>query len=91
MQLKSNLQQIANERHPTFLDSNVTEAECYYEESIYQAKSCSLPRKVIIKSIRLAGELFFNHSFVVTNFVDAFSPQDIFLAYQKREARWRTT
>jgi len=86
IRLKSNanLQRIADELHPTSVDSDVTKAECHYEESIYQAKSWSKPRKVIIKSVRPAGELFFNHSFIVTNLVDAFSPQDIVLAYQKR-------
>jgi hypothetical protein len=35
-------------------------------------------------SFVLAGELFFVHSFFVTNSVDAFSPKDIVLAYQIR-------
>lgn len=39
---------------------------------------------MIIKSVRPAGELFLTHSFIVTNLVDAFSPSDIILAYQKR-------
>lgn len=39
---------------------------------------------MIIKSVRPAGELFFTHSFIVTNLVNAFSPKDIVLAYQKR-------
>lgn len=41
------------------------------------------PRKVIIQSVRPAGELFFTHSFFVTN-IAAFSPQDIVKAYKKR-------
>lgn len=86
IRLKSNanLQRIADELHPTSVDSDVTKAECHYEESIYQAKSWSKPRKVIIKSVRPAGELFFNHSFIVTNLEAAFSSKDIALAYQKR-------
>lgn len=86
IRLKSNanLQRIAEELLPSTLPSDVTKAECYYEETIYQAKSWSKPRKVIIKSVRPAGELFFNHSFLVTNLVDAFSPKDIVLTYQKR-------
>lgn len=86
IRLKSNanLQRIADELHPPSLDSDVTKTECYYEESIYQAKSWAKPRKVIIKSLRPAGELFFNHSFIVTNIEDSFSPKDIVLAYQKR-------
>jgi hypothetical protein len=42
--------------------------------STYQAKSWSKPRKVIIQSVRPAGELFFIHSFFVTNLERAFSP-----------------
>ena len=38
---------------------------------------------MIIQSVRPAGELFFTHSFFVTNFELAF-PQDIVRAYQKR-------
>lgn len=55
----------------------------YFEETIYQATSWSKPRKVIIQSVRPAGELFFTHSFFVTNF-EVGSPKDIVLAYQKR-------
>jgi hypothetical protein len=86
IRLKSNatLQQIAKELHPSSTPSDVTKTECYFEETIYQAKSWSKPRKVILKSVRPAGELFFIHSFFVTNLVDAFSPKDIVLAYQKR-------
>ncbi|WP_368652261.1 IS1380 family transposase [Ornithinibacillus sp. 4-3] len=86
IRLKSNanLQRLADELYPSSVPSDVTKTECYYEETVYQAKSWSKPRKVIIKSVRPAGELFFNHSFMVTNLVDAFSPKDIVLAYQKR-------
>lgn len=86
IRLKSNanLQRIADELHPSSIPSDVTKTECYYEETVYQAKSWSKPRKVIIKSVRPAGELLFNHSFIVTNLVDAFSPKDVGLAYQKR-------
>lgn len=86
IRLKSNaqLQQIAEEYHPSSMPSNVSEAECYFEETIYQAKSWSKARKVIIKSVRPAGELFFIHSFFVTNLEVAFSPEDIVRAYQKR-------
>jgi hypothetical protein len=86
IRLKSNanLQRIAEETHPSSMPSDVTKTECYFEETTYQAKSWSKPRKVIVKSVRPAGELFFNHSFIVTNLVDAFSPKDIILTYQKR-------
>ena len=86
IRLKSNanLQRIAEELHPSSMPSDVTKTECYFEETIYQAKSWAKPRKVIVKSVRPANELFFIHSFFVTNLVDAFSPKDIVLAYQKR-------
>jgi len=86
IRLKSNanLQRIAEEIHPSSTPSDVTKTECYFEETVYQAKSWSKPRKVIVKSVRPAGELFFVHSFFVTNLVDAFSPKDIVLSYQKR-------
>ncbi len=86
IRLKSNanLQKIANELHPSTSPSNAMETECYYEETMYQAASWTKPRKVIIKSVRPKGELFFNHSFIVTNLVAAFSPKDIVQTYQKR-------
>lgn len=86
IRLKSNatLQRIAEEIHPLSMPSDVTQTECHFEETTYQAKSWSKPRKVIVKSVRPAGELFFTHSFIVTNLVDAFSSKDIFLTYQKR-------
>lgn len=86
IRLKSNaqLQQIAEEYHPISISSDVTKTEIYFEETIYQAKSWSKPRKVIIQSVRPAGELFFIHSFIVTNLEVAFSPKDIVRSYQKR-------
>lgn len=86
IRLKSNanLQRIADELHPSNAPTDVTKAEYYYEESEYQAKSWSKSRKVIILTVRPAGELFFTHSFYVTNLIEAFSPQDIVRTYQKR-------
>jgi len=86
IRLKSNaiLQRMADELHPATEISDVSMSECYYEEIEYQAKSWSKSRKVILQSVRPAGELFFTHSFFVTNLVDAFSPKDIVRAYQKR-------
>ncbi len=86
IRLKSNanLQRMADELLRSSISSNVTQAECYYEETIYQAKSWSNPRKVIIKSVRPAGELLFTHSFFVTSLGNTFSPEAIVLSYQKR-------
>jgi len=85
IRLKSNaqLQSIAEEYHPSTTSIDVSKQECFYEETIYQAKSWSKPRKVIIQSVRPAGELFFNHAFYVTNF-ESIPPKDIVRAYQKR-------
>lgn len=85
IRLKSNaqLQSLAKEYHPSSTPVDVSKTEYFFEESIYQAKSWSKPRKVIIQSVRPAGELFFTHSFFVTNFEVA-SPQDIVRGYQKR-------
>lgn len=86
IRLKSNavLQRMADELHPATEIFDVTKSEHYYEEIEYQAKSWSKARKVIVQSVRPAGELFFTHSFFVTNLIDAFSPKDIVRAYQKR-------
>ncbi len=86
IRLKSNpiLQQLANDFHPATAPTDVSQSEYYFEETEYQAKSWSKPRKVIIQSVRPAGELFFTHSFFVTNLVDAFTPKDIVRTYQKR-------
>lgn len=85
IRLKSNpqLQSLAKEYHPSSAPLDISKTEYYYEETIYQAKSWSKPRKVIIHSVRPAGELFFTHSFFVTNFEVA-SSKDIVSAYQKR-------
>ncbi len=64
----ANLQRIAEELLPSSIPFDVTKAECYYEETIYQAKSWSKPRKVIIKSVRPAGELLFTHSYLGDQF-----------------------
>ncbi len=91
IRLKSNanLQRLANELHPTTSPADVAKTECYYEVTEYQAKSWSAPRKVIIQSVRPAGELFFTHAFFVTNLGNTFSPQAIVQSYQK-EGQWRT-
>jgi hypothetical protein len=85
IRLKSNaqLQSLAEEYHPSGVPLDVSKQECYYEETIYQAKSWSKPRKVMIQSVRPAGELFFNHAFFITNF-ESVPPKDIVRAYQKR-------
>ncbi|GGE38374.1 hypothetical protein GCM10011391_16470 [Pullulanibacillus camelliae] len=65
------------------MPSDVSKTEMHYEEMDYQA--WAKPRKVIVQSVRPAGgELFFTHSFFLTNLFDAFSPKAIVRAYQKR-------
>ncbi|WP_262393671.1 IS1380 family transposase [Sporolactobacillus inulinus] len=84
IRLKSNaiLQRMAEELHPN--DASTGETQCYYEEIAYQAKSWDKPRKVIVQSVRPANELFFTHTFIVTNLVECFSPKQVVLTYQKR-------
>ena len=86
IRLKSNakLKALAEELHPTHEIQDVSMTESYVEESIYQAASWSMPRRIIIQSTRPAGELFFSHAFFVTNLSETFSPQAIITSYQKR-------
>ena len=85
IRLKSNaiLQRMADEMHPA-TSSDSTVAEYHFETTEYQAQSWDKPRKVIIQSVRPANELFFTHSFFITNLGDAFSPENIVNAYKKR-------
>ena len=86
IRLKSNakLQRLADELHPASASKDMSESEYHVEESEYQAQSWKKARKIIIKSVRPAGEMFFTHSFFVTNLTDVFSPQVIVQSYQRR-------
>lgn len=86
IRLKSNakLKALAEELHPTHEVLDVSVTESYVEDSIYQASSWSMPRRIIIQSTRPAGELFFSHAFFVTNLSESFSPQAIVASYKKR-------
>jgi len=86
IRLKANaqLKALAEELHPTHEIRDVSVTERYIDESIYQASSWSAPRRIVIQSIRPAGELFFSHAFFVTNLSDTFSPQAIVESYQQR-------
>lgn len=65
IRLKSNnnLQQLAKDLHPNTSPVDVTEAECYYEVTDYQAGSWATPRKVIEQQcqalfvIRVSGSI----------------------------------
>lgn len=85
IRLKSNpnLQKIADEVCPAVLPGEQTEAEYIFTETEYEAASWRAPRKVIVQSVRAADELFFTHSFFVTNLADAV-PETIVRSYQKR-------
>lgn len=86
IRLKSNtaLQRIAADLHPNTISSDATQTECYYETIDYQAGSWSKPRRVIIQSVRPAGELFFTHGFFITNLGDVMSPETIVQSYKQR-------
>src|SRR5699024_9799588 len=84
LKANANLKKLADELHPTVPPTDITQTECHYEKTIYQAGSWEKPRKVIIQSVRPAGEMFFTHAYFVTNLGQAFSPQAIVQSYQKR-------
>lgn len=86
IRLKSNakLKALAEEYHPAHEIQDVSVTESYVEESIYQASSWSKPRRIVIQSTRPAGELFFSHTFFVTNLGETFSPQAIVHSYKQR-------
>ncbi|MFT9117009.1 MAG: IS1380 family transposase [Sporolactobacillus sp.] len=84
IRLKTNavLLRMAEELHPN--DAPVGKRQCYYETIDYQATSwVGSTQDVAVQSVRLANELFFTHTFIVTNLGDCFSPKHIFLTYQK--------
>lgn len=84
--LKSNavLKRLAEEYHPSTPPKDFTKTEVLISETIYQAKSWNKERRIVIRSVRPAGELFFHHSFYVTNLGDTFTPSAIVQTYQKR-------
>jgi len=86
VRLKSNrkLTQLAEEL--VFYDNNHPwdEKEIYYHSVPYQAASWTKPRRVCIRSTREAGELLFNHVFIVTSFSKNISPKRVFETYNKR-------
>lgn len=86
IRLKSNavLQRLAEEYRPSTAPSDIEKTEYYFEETMYRAKKWDKPRKVVIQSVRPAGELFFTHSFFVTNLTESFTPEAIVRTYQKR-------
>ena len=60
------------------------EREIYYHSVPYQAASWTKSRRVCIRSTREAGELLFNHVFIVTSFSKNISPKRVFETYNKR-------
>ena len=86
IRLKSNrnLTRLAEEL--VFYDDNHPwdEKEIYYHSVPYQAASWTRPRRVCIRSTREAGELLFNHVFIITSFSKNISPKRVFETYNKR-------
>src|SRR5690625_1448118 len=60
------------------------EKEIYYHSVSYQAGSWTKSRRVCIRSTREAGELLFNHAFIITNFSENIVPKIVFETYNKR-------
>lgn len=57
--------------------------ETHYYATTYQAKSWPVPRQIYIKSTRPAGELLFEHEYLVTNFT-SLSAEAAFTLYRQR-------
>ena len=60
------------------------EKEIYYHSVSYQAGSWTKSRRVCIRSTREAGELLFNHAFIITSFSENIVPKRVFETYNKR-------
>ena len=60
------------------------EKEIYYHSVSYQAGSWTKSRRVCIRSTREAGELLFNHTFIITSFSENIVPKRVFETYNKR-------
>ncbi|MDN6294683.1 MAG: IS1380 family transposase [Alkalibacterium sp.] len=60
------------------------EKETYYHSVSYQARSWAKSRRVCIRSTREAGELLFNHAFIITSFSENIVPKRVFETYNKR-------
>lgn len=65
-------------------NQKLEEREVQYFSTTYQAQSWSHSRRVCIRSTREAGELLFQHEFIVTNLSESVSPDVIFSLYAKR-------
>lgn len=59
------------------------QTEIHYYSAKYQAGSWNQPRQIYIKSTREAGELLFNHEYVLTN-LTKLTPETTFELYQHR-------
>lgn len=64
-------------------DQPWSETEIHYHTTTYQAGSWDHSRKIFIKSTRLAGELRFQHEYLVTNFTEL-GAETAFAAYHQR-------
>lgn len=60
------------------------QTEIHYYSAKYQAGSWDQPRQIYIKSTREAGELLFNHEYVLTN-LTKLTPETAFELYQHRD------
>ncbi len=58
--------------------------EIHYCSTRYQAKIWSKKRGVCIKSTREAGELLFRHKYLITNYSENLSAQNLFRIYYNR-------
>lgn len=85
IRLKANrrLNQLAERFVQISDEQNWTETEVHYYRASYQARSWPKPRQIYIKSTRPAGELLFQHEYLVSN-LTSFVAEDAFHAYHQR-------
>lgn len=90
IRLKSNakLKALAEDLHPTHGVLDVSMTESYVEDSIYQASSWTMPRRIIIQSTRPADELSFIHAFFL-QISEKVSRHKPLLQRTKSEVRWK--
>lgn len=85
IKLKANkkLQSIAE--HSVLYDGDIpiSESEVQYFELKYQPDTWAKPYRVVLKAVRQAGELLFDHEFLVTNLYST-SITDVFKMYHNR-------
>lgn len=85
IRLKTNarLTRLAESRILYGNETDFTRTDCQYHDCLYQANTWDKPLRVIIKSTRSVGALFYRYEFLVTSLKEL-SPQWLYRFYQQR-------